>query len=569
VIVSRGIHRRSFVAIAMALACLSPIAARAVKSTLMVGSNFDNPNAPTSDASISADGRWIVFASEATNLTTPPTTGKQVFVWDRLLNDIVLVSKNDAGEPGDGPSSSPRISGDGRYVLFLSEATNLSGAPTGGVVQAYVRDRGALINDSTGPGTYIDQHPGQDQGRTSTKLASISTDNVPAPTPVSEPAISEDGHTYAFSMIPNRWIAGTNSPQKQVVVRDSINASTAIVSMTPANVAGNLASGHPSLSANGRLVAFESLAWNLTSGATRLGDPIDSKQFTDVFVHDRNAGGCAKPDTKSCTTTTRVSLGPLDPTTGQDLEPNGASTEPVISRDGAMVAFTSAANNLVFNNETIDGLLPEHPIPIDTNTSTDVYVRDIARSVTELVSVATSGRAAGSSSHPALSSQGQLAPFSGAGVHQSGVDLSIAALLPAGLDRISPFIAFTSDAADIVAGDTNGAADVFVVDVSGHVRDRISLESGGDQADLPSFAPTISSDGQYVAFESYADLTGAWESAEARPRGQTYVVDRYVCDAREDGPLSQPISKTVEPMAGPLRGEIQDLNCSVVAQHGL
>jgi Tol biopolymer transport system component len=176
-----------------------------------------------------------------------------------------------------------------------------------------------------------------------------------------------------------------------------------------------------------------------TSPATDLV-PGDTNDEQDVFVRDRRAG-----------TTTRVSVD------SAGRQADGGSSEASISADGRFVVFTSAAGNLVRG---------------DTNEEVDVFVRDLRRHTTKRVSLTGSGKQAGGSSF--------LASISATG----------------------RFVAFQSTAADLVAGDTNDAEDVFVRDVVEQTTRRASIPSGGRQFSGPSALPIVSDNGRYVAFIS-------------------------------------------------------------------
>jgi Tol biopolymer transport system component len=149
--------------------------------------------------------------------------------------------------------------------------------------------------------------------------------------------------------------------------------------------------------------------------------------------------------------TRRVSVGAAG-------QANGGSLSPAISADGRFVAFNSYASNLV---------------PGDTNGTTDIFVRDLLARVTRRVSVGPAGQGnSDSSGVPAISADGR-------------------------------FVTFTSSASNLVPGDTNGAIDVFVRDLQAGVTKRVSVGTGG-QANDYSFFATISADGRFVAFESFA-----------------------------------------------------------------
>lgn len=178
------------------------------------------------------------------------------------------------------------------------------------------------------------------------------------------------------------------------------------------------------------------------SAASNLADG-DDNDTADVFVHDRVSG-----------VTERVSVS----TAGAAAD--GASGSPAVSADGQRVAFVSVASNLVSD---------------DTNEAADVFVHDRASGATDRVSVSPSGgQADGPSGSPAMSGDGRL-------------------------------VAFASEASNLVADDTNEASDVFVRDRAEAATERVSVTSGGAQAGGPSRAPSISPNGDYVAYETATD----------------------------------------------------------------
>src|SRR5213078_1257125 len=235
-------------------------------------------------------------------------------------------------------------------------------------------------------------------------------------------------------------------------VRDRQTGMTARVSVDSAGTQGNSSSRAPALSADGRFVAFQSDATNLVVG--------DTNGKTDVFVHDRQTGP-----------TERVSVA----SGGGRLGTGGSGgffAFPSLSADGRLVAFQSDATNLVAG---------------DTNGATDLFVHDRQTGTTERVSVASGGRQGnGFSAGPVLSADGR-------------------------------FVAFYSTATNLVAGDTNGATDVFVHDRQTGTTERVSVAPGGTQGNGSSAGPVLSADGGLVAFHSTAtnlvagDANGAYD----------------------------------------------------------
>jgi archaellum component FlaF (FlaF/FlaG flagellin family) len=219
-----------------------------------------------------------------------------------------------------------------------------------------------------------------------------------------------------------------------VLADADLAATTERVSVSSAEAEGNYRSNWSSVSADGRYVAFSSLADNLVAG--------DTNGVVDVFVRDRVTG-----------ITDRVSV------SGAGEQGNDWSNWPSISADGRYVAFMSTANNLVAG---------------DTNGSWDVFVRDRVSGETERVNVSSAGAEAnGPSGYSVISADGR-------------------------------YVAFMSDATNLVPGDTNGRADVFVRDRMAGETQRVSVSSAGVEADGRSDENSISADGRYVAFGSRA-----------------------------------------------------------------
>ncbi|HEV7689025.1 MAG TPA: hypothetical protein VGQ80_20780, partial [Acidimicrobiia bacterium] len=292
------------------------------------------PSTPESySPALSADGRYVTFASDATNLVADDTnSATDVFVYDRQARTTTRLSLGPGGTQGDGISYNPRISADGGVVAFTSAATNLVGGTDNTVAgngdeNVFVRDIKANITS-----------------RISTASGSGA---LAAP-----PSLSADGRFVAYAYAAGTLVPGDTNGVTDVFVHDRKTGSTERVSVGPDGLEGNRASDAPSISGDGRFVAFSSDATNLVPG--------DTNQKTDVFVRDRRLG-----------TTTRVSLGDIpfnwDETLGRNrpaspLQADRPSTLPSISGNGRFVAFQSAAANLaeVF----------------DSNSAPDIFVHD-------------------------------------------------------------------------------------------------------------------------------------------------------------------------------------------------
>jgi Tol biopolymer transport system component len=323
------------------------------------------------------------------------------------LPTMVRVSESETAE-GNNESIYPSISADGRYVAFYSLANNLVDGDTNGAYDIFVRDlvSGTIELVSTG---------NAGQGNNSSYA----------------PSISADGKYVAFESSATNLVDG-DTGYSDIFVRDLENGTTELVS-TGSGGPGNHHSGTPRISADGRHVAFRSHATNLVDGDT-------NGNVNDIFVRDLENG-----------TTVLAS-------TGSAGQANSDSREASISADGRYVAFRSQANNLV------DG---------DTNGAHDIFVRDLVSSTTVLVSTGSAGQGDGDSLSPSISAEGK-------------------------------HVAFISYANNLVDGDTNGNQDVFVRDLVSGANVLASTGSAG-QANSGCYVPSISADGRYLAFHSVAN----------------------------------------------------------------
>lgn len=264
---------------------------------------------------ISADGRYVAFESAASNLVEGDTNeAHDAFVHDRETGETTRVSITSNGMQGNNSAYGPTISADGRYVAFYSVASNLVSGDTNLVYDAFVHDR--------------------EMGETT--RVSIASDGTQANMATFVPTISADGRYVAFGSYASNLVNGDTNGYEDIFVHDRETGQTTRVSVASEGEQGNGDSHKPSISEDGRYVAFESIASNLVDGDTH-GHPA-------IFVHDRETGQ-----------TTLVSAA-SDGTPG-----NGYSYSPAISADGHFVAFWSAASNLVNG---------------DTNGSDDIFVHD-------------------------------------------------------------------------------------------------------------------------------------------------------------------------------------------------
>jgi Tol biopolymer transport system component len=387
-------------------------------------------------SSVSADGRYVAFVSGSTNLVPGDTNGNwDVFVHDRTTRSTTRVSVDSGGNQGYANSGlfGISISADGRFVAFESAAANLVPGDTNGARDILVRD---CANGTT-------------------ERVSVDSLGTQGNANSFHPAISGDGRYVAFYSLASNLVVGDANGLQDVFVRDRVNGTTELISLTSAGVQGNGASEFPSISADGRYVAFDSAASNLVAG--------DMNGHQDIFLRDRLNG-----------TTEIVSLA-----TNQSLG-NGDSSLSSLSNDGRFVAFTSAATNLA---------------PGDANNGTDVFVRDRVSGTTTLTSVSMSGVPGNRTSQEiSLTADGHFAAFKssatdlipnsptdpqGAWVFVRDLQAGITTLVSRATDGSIPasggsqmpwisadgrFVAFESNMTSLVPGDTNGNVDVFLND---------------------------------------------------------------------------------------------------------
>ena len=393
--------------------------------------------------SISADGRFVSFNSGATNLVDGDTNGiPDVFVRDLLLGTTERVSVSSAGQQGSGGGTNATLgsygsalSADGRYVAFYSYSPNLVAGDTGGWVDVFVRDR---VSGAT-------------------ERVSVSSSNG-SPNGASQyPSLSADGRYVVFQSAGTNLVSGDKNNQTDLFVRDRVARTTRRVSVSSTGKEGNGASaagmGNQAISADGRYVVFQSLATNLVTG--------DTNGQMDIFLRDLWSN-----------VTERVSV------TATGGQADGYSAHASISADGRYVVFSSAAPNLAPAGAPA-GVL-------------QVYVRDRQLGTTVCASVSDLGQAGDRStfSHAAISGDGRFVTFqSGAtnfvpGATTSGYNVFVRDLAlgmttcptawsggwglgtgfpDVAIDGDGSAIVFSSAGTNLVAGDSNGVTDVFLL----------------------------------------------------------------------------------------------------------
>ncbi|WP_344056441.1 S8 family serine peptidase, partial [Sphaerisporangium rubeum] len=269
---------------------------------ISVGPDGTQADDMSSQPSFSADGRFAVFISDATNLVAGDTNGvTDVFVRDRAAGTTERVSVGDGGVQGEASSREQSISADGRYVAFESASANLVPGDTNGVHDVFVRDRAAgtteriPVPDGTEPGSPVISADGQvvvymagfqifvyDRKAGTTTRVSAALDGTPADSLSFAPSLSDDGRTVAFYTYAANLVPGDTNGQTDVYVRDLAAGTLERVSGGLGGAEGDGTSELPALSGDGRYVAFQSTSANLVDG--------DTNRRSDIFLHDRRPG---------------------------------------------------------------------------------------------------------------------------------------------------------------------------------------------------------------------------------------------------------------------------------------
>jgi len=284
-----------------------------------VDSNGNQGNNGAFSSALSADGRYVAFRSQASNLVPGDTNGfEDVFVRDRQNGTTERVSVDSNGNQGNFFSlfQFPAISADGRFVIFISYASNLVPGDANDTWDVFLHDR----QNSTTIRVNVDSNGVEANNGSSSFWASIN----------------EDGNFAAFGSDADNLVPGDTNGQNDIFVRDIQTGTTERVSVDSNGNEANGYSDAPRLSADGRYVSFYSDANNLV--------PNDTNGTTDIFVHDRQTGQ-----------TERVNID------SSGTQANSYSYGSDISADGKIITFSTSASNLVLG---------------DTNGTWDVFVQD-------------------------------------------------------------------------------------------------------------------------------------------------------------------------------------------------
>lgn len=397
--------------------------------------------------SVSGDGRFVAFASTATNLAsdidpTPcvardPLTGlvvdgpcSHVYVHDRRDGTTQLITMGRDGRPGNSSSHNPFVSNNGRFIVFESAASNLVAGDANRGSDVFFHDR------LTGVTELIPASSPDPAVRARENYAGFFF-----------PSVSDDGRHVAFGAPGAHLVEGDTNDDWDVFVFDRVTsrANRASVSSSGRESRDRARTGglYPSISANGRFVEFISDSASLVDGDTNAAD--------DVFVHDLLKR-----------TTERISVG-ANGAQGNNRVLVPAAVTRRMSADGRYVAFVSLASNLV---------------PNDTNEEADLFLHDRQTRTTRRLSVSSTGEEARGSTDAAT----PIAPIFFA------------------MSSDGRYVTFDTTASNIAPGDGPRDWDVFLHDTWASTTTLVTLDTDG--GDMSGQAPAMSGDGRVIAYVS-------------------------------------------------------------------
>ncbi|PKQ38049.1 MAG: hypothetical protein CVT59_02115, partial [Actinobacteria bacterium HGW-Actinobacteria-1] len=387
-------------------------------------------NRGSRSAAISADGQFVAFYTGNVLVEEDTNDYRDWYLKDLATGDVTLVSVADDESPanddyseGDGRAS---VSGDGRYVAFDSYASNLIGeeADNNGSEDIFVRD----VVDGT------------------TVRVSIASDGTEADYGSWDPSISDDGRYVSFTSDATNLVEGDDNGYNDVFVHDLQTGTTTRVSVDAEGGQANESCGTSEISGDGSTIAF-------LSAASLVED--DSNGYTDVYVKTLADGSIARASVAS-----------------DGTEANDSSSDydfPALSEDGQLVVFISSASNLVDD---------------DANDERDVFMHDFGTGETVLVSLNSAGEQTYDyPEDPSMSADGRFVTFEDEAGEMKPVSVSDLSL---------------------VNGDVNNEDDIVLKDMQTGTVSMVTVSSEGNPADDASYGPVISGDGMVIAYTSDA-----------------------------------------------------------------
>lgn len=273
-----------------------------------VSSGGKHANAPSCNPTISVCGRYVAFESSATNLAANTLGKNHIYVHDRARGETRVVSVNSNGARANAASYNPEISGNGRFVVFESRATNLSPAVNTHRRHIYLHN---LFTRTT-------------------TIVSQSSRFRPANNHSRNPAISEDGRFIVFQSLANNLVPNDTNSVDDIFIHEHSIGETTRISLNTDGEETNRPSLFPSISANGRYIAFYSSSTNIDPVLRNNRFAFPFSEYPDIFIHDRLSRK-----------TRRISLA------YDNTQANNRSWDPVVSSNSRFIAFQSLADNLV------------------------------------------------------------------------------------------------------------------------------------------------------------------------------------------------------------------------------
>ena len=492
------------------------------QTTWLVSVGATGTNGSMATPGITPDGRYVAFFSDAQGMVAgvPGTTAGEVYVRDLLAGKTIWASTNAAAtvstvlQLGSMPSSHPVLSDDGRYIAFKTGWTNGTVSPGGSGVAAVIYFLYDTLNRTTtmvstngfapwancddvyGPEmtpdgrfvAFVQREPAGSTNYSSVRLwdrqtgtnvlVSAGTNDLwPANSTSHTPALSQDGRYVTFLSDATNLVSNTVSNGLHIYRRDLQTATTVLVDVdTNGTGSADQLGAIPSLSADGQCAAFSALDGGLIGS--------NNNKAPDVFLWDAATG-------------TNELISARDPLalsrSGNVVSSLGQIS---LSGNGGLAAFTSYASDLVAN---------------DFNGEVDVFVRDLTANSNLLVSVGMDGNSGlgGISYSPVISADGR-------------------------------FVTFASGATNLVAGDTNGAVDIFQRDLQMGTTELVSLilasvtTSSSSLGKYDASLPVSSQDGRYVAFLCRTNVSSALTGLFWRDMNSslTRVVSGNACSNR-------------------------------------
>ena len=561
-------------------------------SLVSVNQNGIGGNGDSFPTGISTNGQFALFESSASDLVANDTNNaNDIFVRDMVNGTTTLVSVSTYGGSAIGSSRGSVMTPDGRYVAFVCTASNLVAGDTNNIPDVFVRDL------QTGPTTLV-------------SVGAMATNPATLLSSSESPEITPDGRYAVFYSTATNLVPNVMTPN-EIYVRDLITGKTVWASTNARAISqsvigsSNIFCCNSSISDDGQFVAFEACTNAPGSSGSRglvlryclqtgLTDLIYTNANVPMSSYELIHNLSMSPDGRfvafaagSSTTTNSIYL--WDTQTGtnalvsvslDNVTPaNGVCDLPVISSNGQFVAFISSATNLVTNILAGDF---------------HMYVRDLQAGITQLLDSDTNGVGVGvdSTAAPAMSADGSVVAFdcsgllpdnrhlirdvfvhivaTGANELISASDPVLSSQTPDGSSGFTSFctssngqfVAFYSDADNLVPNDTNGCRDVFVRDLAGGTNILVSVNTNGNSGDGLSTDPAISGDGRYVAFTSWADNLVSGDTNLAR--------DVFVRDLQSGTTTLVSVSTNgVNPGNGDSFSPIISVNGSYVLFHSL